>query len=185
VARYLANAVGYPAQRRIDLDAVSQFYALIEGQDALRNKLHSIFDADFAPTALHRLLAILTGSLRAKGYTFSKGYPLIVTTSFDDCLERAFREAGEEFDLLTYVGADWNRPQRFVHQLPNGEIRPVEEPNRYMDVSLEKRCAILKVYGAVDRRDVSEDSYVVAEDNYIDFPSEQEIATLIPGLLAR
>ncbi len=45
-------------------------------------------------------------------------YPLVVTTNYDDVLETALREAGEEFDLLYYeakgkdLGKFWHQPPR-------------------------------------------------------------------------
>jgi SIR2-like domain len=51
---------------------------------------------------IHQLLANIPSILRSCGY--APHYQLIVTTNYDDLLERAFKAAVEPFDLLTYVG---------------------------------------------------------------------------------
>jgi hypothetical protein len=108
-------------------------------------------------------------------------YQLIVTTNYDDALERAFAAAGEPFDLLRYVakGADAGR---VLHHPPEGRPRLVKKSNQY-PLSLAERTIILKIHGAVDRTDRSEDSYVIAEDDYIDFLSQTSIANVIPVML--
>src|SRR5579872_6151180 len=44
---------------------------------------------------------------------------------------------------------------------------------------------VLKVHGAIDRRNPDNDSYVIAEDDYIDYASGREIATLVPATLLK
>ena len=62
--------------------------------------------------------------LREKGY--SQGGQLIVTTNYDDLMERAFRETGEEFDLVAYGRARQQRG-KFWHLPPDGEARIIEK----------------------------------------------------------
>ena len=49
-------------------------------------------------------------------------YQLIVTTAFDSGVERAFADADEELDVVTYIGAGTLRG-RFVHSPPGAEPR--------------------------------------------------------------
>jgi tetratricopeptide (TPR) repeat protein len=156
---------------------VSQQYATIEGSEALRDELRNMLDADFEVTSMHRLLASLPGLLRDLGY---QRYPVLVSTNYDDALERAFAEAGEPFDLVAYSLRDPTLPPHFEHRDPNGDIHPITPANTYSGVGVDRRTVLLKVYGALDRRD---GDYVVAEDDYIDYAQAAEINALLPANL--
>ena len=60
----------------------------------------------------------------------------------------------------------------------------IDKPNEYGGLSLERRTVILKVHGAIDRADSEQDSYVITEDNYIDYLTRTDISTLLPVTLA-
>src|SRR5262249_38921561 len=102
LASYLARDINYPGGAGNLLGPVSQFFATVDSRAALKEAVRKFFDADYPPTLLHQLLARLPGVFRQKGY--AARYPVLVTTNYDDALERALTEAGEPFDLLTYVG---------------------------------------------------------------------------------
>jgi len=121
--------------------------------------------------------------IRQKG--FPPKYQLIVSTNYDDLVERAFVQAGEPFDLVTYI-ADGPHRGKFLHAGPAGGSTVIEIPNQYRDLSLERRTVILKIHGAVDRLapDGENDSYVITEDHYIDYLTRTELANLIPVTLA-
>ena len=59
--------------------------------ERLYRYLHEVFDANYPPTSLHRLFARLPAVLRENG----RPQLLVLTTNYDDLLERAFTEAGE------------------------------------------------------------------------------------------
>jgi hypothetical protein len=118
--------------------------------------------------------------LRAKGY--NPRPPLIVTTSYDDALERAFETAGELYDLVVYT-ADGERRGRFLHYPPDGKARAVERPNKYLNLSFS-RPVILKIQGTVDRRNVDRDSFVVTEDNYVDYLGGSDVSVMLPVTIA-
>ena len=186
LAGFLARYFKYPTSDARDLARVSQYGAVMQGLGPLYAELHEIFDADFAPSPLHKFLAELPRVLREKGCSPDR-HPLIVTTNYDDALETAFREADEPFDLVSYV-ADGDDRGRFMHW-PAGEApRVIERPNEYAAVSTAKRTVILKIHGAVDRSVSGEwegDSYVITEDHYIDYLTRTELTGLLPVTLAR
>jgi SIR2-like domain len=162
-----------------DLVRVSQYVALMLGAFPLYQELRALFDRDYPPTSLHRFLAELPSILRSQGAV--SPYQLIVTTNYDDVLERAFREAGEPFDLVTYDAEGPNRA-RFIHH-HEGESTRILEPNNYADLTTNDRTVILKIHGAVDRVDIERDSYVITEDHYIDYLARGDISRLIPVTL--
>jgi hypothetical protein len=169
---------------REDLGRVAQTVATINGSAWLYDKLHAIFDLDYEPTAMHRFLAQLPAKLRAS--RSPAPHQLILTTNYDDTLERAFREAEEPYDLVRYSaerdpwrGTFWHWPPPQDETLPT----PIEKPNEYDAISLDTRTVILKFHGAVDRTEASRDSYVITEDNYIDFLARTQVSNLIPAKL--
>lgn len=181
LAGHLATRFRFPEEEVGDLVRVSQFAAVMRGTGPLYTALREIFDADYVITPLHRFLAELPGLLHEKG--IDRGYQLIVTTNYDDVLERAFREAGEPFDLVSYM-ADGDHVGRCVHWPPDGPPAVITKPNEYRALSLDKRTAILKIHGAVDRADPGWDSYVITEDHFIDYLTHAEISSVIPVQLA-
>jgi hypothetical protein len=199
LARYLAEVAGYEHEGAPDLARVTQWIAVMEGSGPLYTHLHEVFDGDFPITSLQDLLAELPGILRERGWLpwpDEPHYPLIVTTNYDDVLERAFEKRGEPFDLVWY--ATRGEPTgRFFHRPPDGEVRPITKPNEYHDVRLTDRCAILKIHGAVSRSKSGApivphdghgapdaDSYVITEDDYITFLANADISGLVPVALA-
>jgi hypothetical protein len=175
LAESLAGASRYPVDDDMDLLRVSQYVDAVLGEHALYEYLRSTFDADYPPTALHRLLAEIPPLLRARG----RPPLLILTTNYDDSLERAFAEAGEPCECLWYEAKRGQSRGRFMHGLPDGVVT-IDRPNEYLTPALREHTVILKLHGAIDRKDAKRDSYVITEDNYIDYLSQGDIAAQIP-----
>ena len=182
LAEYLAKRVDYPYPDTTNLLRVSQYLDVMEGAAPLYEVLHKVFDADYAPTSPHRLLASLPALIRARPAktTF---FPLIVTTNYDDALERAFAEAGEPYDLVTYL-ADGPERGRFLHSSPDGTLRVITVPNTYSELRFDERPVIAKIHGAVGREPEDRESFVITENHYIDYLSNTDIAKLIPIAMA-
>jgi len=180
LAEYLAESFGYPLSDTDDLARVSQYVALMIGSGPLYDELHTLLDADYPPTALHQFFAALPAVLREKGYRLP--YQLIVTTNYDDVLERAFQAAGEPFDLVCYI-AEGEERGKFLHTPPDGQTRLIERPNEYRDLALDRSPVILKIHGAVDRAAEEGDSFVITEDHYIDYLTRTDISNLVPATL--
>ena len=181
LAKYLADELGYPSRATTsDLLRVAQYVSLMLGTGDLYDALRKIFNADYECNEVHHFLAELPDTLRAKGYQLPA--QLIVTTNYDDVLERAFSEAGEPYDVVRYI-AEGEDSGKFAHRLANGTERVIREPNKYRELDLGKRTVILKIHGAVDRINADKDSYVITEDHYIDYLSYSDISSFIPATL--
>jgi DNA-binding SARP family transcriptional activator len=180
IAAHLAGVFGYPLEDGRDLPRVSQYVAVTHGLGPLYDELHSLFDRDYAPGPVHRFLAELAHLLQARG---APGQ-LIVTTAYDHALERAFVDAGVEVDVVSYIAVGRDRG-RFRHISPDGTTAVIELPNEYGDLSLAERTVILKIHGQVDRRPERDwESFVVSEDDYIDYLAQTDIASVVPVTLA-
>src|SRR5262249_42923871 len=138
-----------------------------------------IFAADYRPNKLHRFLAELPQTLRDRGP--GNHGQLVLTTNYDDVLELAFAEANEPVDVVVYEMR--RSEQRFIHLRPDGERVVIDDPATYRDFALEERSVILKIHGDVDRDDPERDTFVVTEDNYIDYMAGVRVYDLIPTYL--
>ena len=183
LATHLARAFDVPTDRPIDLARVSQYVATMKGSGPLYDELHGRFEAAVEPGPLHRFLARLPPLLRERGAP----HQLIVTTNYDLALERAFEDAGEELDIVAYVATGANRG-RFWHRPPGEPPHPIDVPNTYAtELSLDRRTILLKLHGAVDPLPEREwESFVITEDDYIDYLGHSELTTVVPvSLVAR
>jgi hypothetical protein len=176
----LAAFFSYPSDAVKELVRVSQYAAVTLGTGPLYDRLRAVFNVDYPPTPVHELLARLPGSWRAKGHDPPR-YQLIMTTNYDDALERAFVEQGEPFDLVTYV-AQGKKSGKFLHRDPDGNVRVVTRSNQD-PLSLEQRTIILKIHGALNRSNPKQDSFVISEDNYIDYLSQVSVSNVMPVML--
>jgi DNA-binding SARP family transcriptional activator len=180
LAAHLARRFDYPEDAG-DLTRVAQFVALTKGAGPLHDELHTLLHAAAAPTPLHRFFASLPRVLRARALP----HQLLVTTSYDLALEQALLDAGEEFDVVSYVASGRDRG-RFCHREPSGAIHVIELPNMYAtELSLERRTVVLKLHGGVDHEPAREqESFVVTEDDYISYLAHSDVGGAIPVALA-
>ena len=182
LADYLARKFNLSGFETTDLLRVSQYAATKQGTGTLYEELRELFTGQFAPTPVHEFLAGLPGRLRALG---APRYQVIVTTNYDDALERTFEAVEEPYDVVWYI-ADGKAKGRFWHRPPNDEPILIRQPRKYSGLALEERTVILKIHGAVDRENPGRDSYVITEDHYIDYLTKTDISGLIPAeLLAK
>src|SRR5256885_16294316 len=117
----------------------------MRGSGPLSDELHALLTLDVPPSPVHRFFASLPPLLRERDLP----HQLLVTTGYDLALEQAFLDAGEEFDVVSYVASGRDRG-RFCHRDPSGAIRVIELPNTYVtELSLERRTVVLKLHGGL------------------------------------
>ena len=190
LSRALAVEFAYPWSDNTDLLRVSQYVVLMHTLKKLYERLRAIFDRDYPPTSLHTFFAKLPTVLREKNCPSAL---LIVTTNYDDLLERAFKDVGQPYDLVTYWIGDQNDQRgKLLHWTASGKPRPIDEPSTYDGIKLDAsqnlmNTVILKVHGAVDRTVTKamlpRDSYVITEDHYLEYLTRSDISSLVPATL--
>jgi SIR2-like protein len=180
LARTLADRSHYPDAEdpdlALDLLRVSQYVEAVLGAGQLYRYLHDVFDADYPPSSLHELLARVPALLRARGLP----QLLVLTTNYDDLVERALTAVGEPFDVVWYEAKRGPLQGCFLHRPLEGKVVAIERPNKYTGLALGERPVVLKLHGAIDRADSAHDSYVVTEDGYIDYLVAGDVGARIP-----
>jgi len=180
LALALAKDSDYPDPGEPDLLWVSQYFDAVLGEAPLYEKLRDVFDVDYPPSSLHRFIARLPALLRQRG---AEEQLLVLTTNYDDLAERAFEDAGEQFDVVSYEAKPGPLLGFFWHRPPDGEPVPIKAGSKYRGLALAERPVILKLHGAVDRDDKRRDSYVLTEDSYIDYLAGPPVSKQIPSTL--
>lgn len=179
--------------RSSDLAEVAQQVMAVEGIKPLERALRElVLDETVEPGPIHDGLARLPGLLRAAG---CESFPLLVTTTYDTALERAFARAGEPFDLAVWLAAGRDRG-RFLHipwyDTGETELEPIARPNEYVEFPVDdfgdlSRPIILKVHGGAvhdaPRGLNLPTGFVVTEDDYIGLLSDSPVESLVPTQL--
>jgi DNA-binding SARP family transcriptional activator len=177
-AERLARRFACPPEYAGELARVAQYVSLTHGQGPLYDELYDAHDGS-EPGAVERSLARIAAAVEARG----QPPLLLLTTSFDETLEQALRDASVTADVVAYLASGPHRG-RFVHIAHDGEPRVIAVPNAY--TALEPgRTVVLKLHGAVDR--ISErrwESYAVSEDDHIDYLAQADVANLVPVTVA-
>ena len=179
LARALADRFGLESDG--DLARISQFVEVTKGSGPLYDELHSLLAVTRPPGPVHRFLAGLPRLARER----DGDQPLLVTAGYDLALEQALLDAGETFDVVTYIATGRYRG-RFCHLTPDGAAIPIESPNTYVaELALDRRPVVLKLYGCVDPNPGRQwESFVVSEDDYIGYLQLRDLAAAVPVALA-
>jgi DNA-binding SARP family transcriptional activator len=179
LAGRLASCFGCPPEYRTDLARVAQYVAMTSGVGPLYDELHAALASDFEPGEVQRGLARLPALLRARDAPM----PVVVSTTYDRALERAFADEGEELDVVSYLAVGRDRG-KFVHVAASGETRVIDLPNSYADLPLGARPILVKVHGGVALDERLPESFVVSEDDYIETLSPGDAGGALPVTLA-
>ena len=170
LAKYLAMMSQFPRGETIDLPKVAQYYDVVNGRDVLHEVLREIFNKSHSLSTLHLLLAKINVPL------------LIVTTNYDDCIERAFDGEGRSYDLVTHTTDTAMGDQLLWYEYGNPEPQEVI-PNKFV-IDLTSRTVIYKMHGSIDRRNGMRDQFLITEDDYVEFLSRMTKNSAIPAIFA-
>lgn len=171
LAQHLADEAQFPDQQK-ELAKVAQYFGAVSGRDILCEMLNEIFDHDHPYTSLHTYLAGV-----------AKNTPLLIlTTNYDDLIERAFQDEGTPYDLVVHT-SDPNLGENLLWW-QHGQAEPQQELAKNITSDPDKVSVIYKMHGAVDRRRKQLEQYVITEDDYIDFLGRMINQSAIPDVFA-
>jgi hypothetical protein len=136
------------------------------------------------PSTIHRYLALVDKPL------------LIVTTNYDDLTEKAFIEEKRPYYLVSHLtdrtdwaeavlwwkydpaNLDFGKPESF-----RPDPVPPADLSRFID--LTTTTVIYKMHGTVDNYLNEWSSYVITEDDYVDFLSRMTTNTAVPAMFIK
>lgn len=177
LSRFLADMSNFPSENEeetSDLAKVSSYFVETSARRRLRERLHEIFDRDCEPASIHNYLAEI-----------GRNAPLlIVTTNYDDLTERAFNRLSLPFDLVIHP-TDRKDVEASILWWKHGAAEPEVVPPNQLFIDLKNTTVIYKMHGTVDRLTSKWDSYVITEDDYIDFLSRMTGQTAVPAQFMR
>ncbi len=189
LAAHLAAKYKYHGSDKPDLAAISQYVAVKERKIApLYEEISSIFSGLFEPTPVHALLARIPQLLSERN-ALRAADPLlrrfiIVTSSYDDLLEREFNKGFKNFHVVAYLATGKQRG-RFQHtRIEGGRAEPpilIESPNDYRGFS-DQDPVIIKLPGTLDTINFDH-RFAITEDHFFDYLTHKDLTELLPPQL--
>lgn len=167
LAAYLADRTQLPVGERGELTKMAQYFEAALGDIPLRKRLREIFSFRQNPTPMHEFLASTPKPL------------LIVTTNYDDLMERALEAKGKAYDVVVHITA-YDKVLWWQH----GSAEPEELLADDLDIDVHTTAVVYKMHGAIDRRPNQVGHYVITEDDYVEFLTRMTRRSVIPPIFA-
>jgi hypothetical protein len=147
-----------------DQFAVAQYIADRHGRETLNREIRKLFDrTPLVPRETHELFAAWPTFRTSAGSPVP--FPTIVTTNYDDVLERRLADAGLPYHLLSYQ-ADGPHRGLFYHRDADDTIRLIERPENIQRFS--PAFVLVKLNGGFDRQRRIPESYATARLDFWD-----------------
>lgn len=157
----------------VDRFAVAQYIVDRHGRESLNAEIRRLFaETRLIPQDTHRFFAAWD-SFRTQHHV-AVPYPTVLTTNYDDVMERALHDAGIPYHLLSYQ-ADGPHRGRFFHRDTADNLRLIERPENIRKLS--GGFVLVKLNGGLDRQRRIRESFATTRLDYWD------LASRIPGVL--
>jgi hypothetical protein len=178
LAKRIATAAKFPDPDEQGNLALVASYLVQIGSDsvALETLLRQVFNVDTQPSLLHHCIASVDG------------LKLVVTTNYDDLIERALEAAWTAANSEArkpWIVVDRGIPGKVWYRQPGTRSASVKANNlRYKLTNPETapgqqliyRPILFKMHGSLDREDQAQDWFLITEEHYVDFLGRQESA---------
>lgn len=171
LANLLATEAEFPSKEawdRKDLAKVASYYLEQSDRKSLLERLHEIFNRPCQPCKIHHFLAAIPVPL------------LIVTTNYDDLIEQAFHARGKPYHLVVHPTENKELAASVLWWKP-GAVEPEAYPPTKLSIPADETTILYKMHGTINRRDSKWDSFVITEEDYVDFLSRMTGQTAIPA----
>ncbi len=172
LSRFLAHESSFPSQDPHDIDdlaKVASYYAIVSGRRTLHERLHEVLNHEYTFGPLHTYLASVPTPL------------LIVSTNYDTLIEQAFHAVHKPYDLVIHP-SERKDIANAVWWWLHGALEPTVVPPNELDIDLDKTTVIYKMHGTVQRETDKWDSFVITEEDYVDFLSRMTTNAAVPSL---
>ncbi|MFZ1415281.1 MAG: SIR2 family protein, partial [Defluviicoccus sp.] len=149
-------------KQRQDLPRIASIVEHVKGDwEALKDCLIEQFSRSFTLNNLYLLLAEIA----------KKRHLLIITTNYDDMLERAFDQETVPYHWVsTFLGVP-DKPINIRYRCPGSDTISAITPSK-LDIDLDANSIIYKIHGSIDRTHLQEHSFLITEENYVTFLKE-------------
>jgi hypothetical protein len=152
--------------------AVAQYIADRHGRENLYAEIRKLFArSPLMSRETHELFAAWKTFKTHSGNTLP--FPMVITTNYDDILERRLANAGLPYHLLSYQ-ADGPHRGLFFHRSPDNGLRIIEQPRNIRQFS--DAFVLVKLNGGLDCQRRILESYSTTRLDYWD------LAARIPGV---
>lgn len=171
LAQYLDRRSGYPSNATPELTRVAQYFEGVAGRQGLDDELRDVFAKAYVPGRLHLFLA-------------ESPCKVLVTTNYDCLLEKAFEEKRRSYHHVVYRNGAPTLFYRRYDGATNTTSTPEEEVPNELVIPKDGAPIIYKMHGSADLDAPERDSYLITEDDYVQFLSRMVANTAIPSLFA-
>jgi hypothetical protein len=152
---WLADLCSFPEPSDVsDLAKVASYYEVQARRRLLISRLREVFAKEYAPGPVHQFLAESPKPL------------LIVTTNYDDLIEKAFIAKGRPYHLVVYP--EWEEYAGSVLWWKPGAEEPEAHKPTVLPLSLDDTTIIYKMHGTASAR-TAWNSFVITEEDYVRF----------------
>jgi hypothetical protein len=162
---WLADLCRFPDRTDLDLAKIASYYEVQAHRRYLVKRLREVFSKDYAPGPIHEFLAGCPRPL------------LIVTTNYDNLIEKAFAAVGRPYHLVVYPEREeyagsvlWWKP---------GAVEPEAHKPAMLPLSLTDTTIIYKMHGSISTR-AAWNSFVITEEDYVRFLARMTEKLAIP-----
>lgn len=161
LAAWLASFVSFPETPASDLAKVASFYQVQAKGDRLAQRLRKVFEANYEYNKIHELLADVPKPM------------LIITTNYDDLIERAFRARNKRYHLVTHPEADDLAGSVLWWEPGSPSPRAWTPADLPLSIDGQGDSIIYKMHGTVLRPPLQTEwqNFVVTEEDYVNFLS--------------
>lgn len=175
LSRLLADESGFTSPHEHDLDdlaKVASYYVENSARIRLLERLALIFKPlqwELRPSPIHEYLAEIA----------TQKPLLIVTTNFDDLMERALRERGINFELVIHPADHYEVANSVLWWAHDGSGPEAVSSNElYLD--LDSKTVVYKIHGTIDQRKDELGGYVITEEDYEEFLAVMTNGSSVP-----
>jgi hypothetical protein len=171
LAQHLERLSGYPSNAPPELTRVAQYFEGVAGRQGLDDELRRVFGKTYRPGPLHVYLA-------------DSPSRVLVTTNYDWLLEKAFEDKRRSYHHVVYRNGEATLFYR-KYDGDTGQLGTPEPviPNELV-IPKDGVPIIYKMHGSADLNAPERDSYLITEEDYVQFLSRMVANTAIPALFA-